>query len=236
MTSPEEIDALAGEYVLGTLDPAERVTVSARRMREPALDAAIRRWEQRLAPLDQTTPAVSPPDDLFARIEKRIEEDSAGAATNVVVLQRRARRWKAAAIAASAVAASLALVIGVRETVYRDRPQTYVAVFAKDDILPAFYFTIDLKTRELTIRPVGAERQPGKSYQMWIASDRIGPAPRSLGLIDSDLTPTRKSLAAFDSDLLHKATFGVSLEPAGGSPTGQPTSPALHAKLLPVAR
>ena len=91
------------------------------------------------------------------------------------------------------------------------------------------------KTRELTIRPVGAERQPGKTYQMWIASDQLGPAPQSLGLVDETLAPTRKSLAGFDANLLQKATFGVSLEPTGGSPTGRPTSPALHAKLLPVS-
>ena len=74
----------------------------------------------------------------------------------------------------------------------------YVAVFQKDDVAPAFYLTIDLKTRQLTLRPVGAQRQPGKTYQMWIASDQLGPDPRSLGLVDDDLAPTRKSLAAFD--------------------------------------
>ena len=113
-------------------------------------------------------------------------------------------------------------------------PQSYVAVFQKDDVLPSFYLTIDLKSRELTIRPVNAERHPGKTYQLWIASDQLGPAPQSLGLVDTDLAPTRKTLASFDPQLLQKATFGVSLEPAGGSPTGRPTSPALHAKLLPA--
>ncbi len=47
----EEIDMLAGEYVLGTLDAAERAMVAARRQREPALDQAIRAWEARLGPL-----------------------------------------------------------------------------------------------------------------------------------------------------------------------------------------
>jgi anti-sigma-K factor RskA len=151
-----------------------------------------------------------------------------------MALKRAAARWRGLAIGASAMAASLMMFVGLRETVWRTEPQRYVAVFAKDDVLPAFYFTIDLKTRELTIRPVGAERQPGKTYQLWIASDRLGPAPRSLGLIDETLAPTRKTLSGFEPDLLQRATFGVSLEPAGGSPTGKPTSPALHSKLLPV--
>lgn len=237
MTATDDIEDLAGEYVLGTLDPAERAAVAARRRREPALDAAIARWEARLAPLDEATPPVIPPDDLLRRIEARLP-DSRGSRTGVTDLEtmtRRAARWRAVAAAASALAATLLLFIGLRETVWREAPQRYVAVFANGDVPPAFYFTIDLKTRELTIRPVGAQAQPGKTYQMWIASEQLGPGPKSLGLVDDALAPTRKSLTAYDADLLQNATFGVSLEPAGGSPTGKPTTPALHAKLLPVA-
>ncbi len=242
MTATDDIDALAGEYVLGTLGPSERAAVAARRSREVALDAAIRDWERRLAPLDAAMPSVEPPAGLLERIEAEIASRAGGpsSATGASVveiesLRRRAARWRAVAASASALAASLALFVGLRETVWREAPQRYVAVFAKDDVLPAFYFTIDLKSRELTIRPVGAERRPGKTYQLWIASDQLGPGPRSLGLVDETLAPTRKSLASFDPELLQKATYGVSLEPSGGSPTGRPTSPALHAKLLPVS-
>ncbi len=42
MTGDEDLDGLAGEYVLGTLDADERAAVAARRLREPALDMAIR--------------------------------------------------------------------------------------------------------------------------------------------------------------------------------------------------
>lgn len=236
MSTPDDIDALAGEYVLGTLNLAERAQVAARRQREVVLDAAIVGWEQRLEPLQGHVAGVVPPPDLFKRIEQRIESSKA-ASSNIAELaavRRGMVRWRRVAIAASALAASALMVIGLRETVWRDTSQTYVAVFAKDDVLPAFYLTIDLKSRELTLRPVGAERQPGKTYQMWIASDQLGPAPQSLGLVDDTLAPTRKSLTGFDQSLLQKATFGVSLEPVGGSPTGRPTSPALHAKLLPA--
>lgn len=237
MTTFDDIDDLAGEYVLGTLDTAERAQVAARRLREAPLDAAIRDWELRLSPLNDSTKSASPPADLLQRIERRIDEIKKSDLTvvNIADLQRRVQRWRRVAVAASAIAASLMVVVGVREGLYRDQTQTYVAVFAKDDVLPAFYFTIDLKSRELTIRPVGAERQPGKTYQMWIASDQLGPSPQSLGLVDDTLAPTRKSLTNFDPNLLQKATFGVSLEPTGGSPTGKPTSPALHSKLLPVS-
>lgn len=236
MNTPDDIDALAGEYVLGTLDAAERAEVAARRLREPVLDAAISAWETRLAPLSEPVEPMAPSHDLYARIERRVfavqSEDRE--ANKVFDLERRVKRWRGVAQIMTALAASLAIAIGLRETVWRPETQRYVAVFAKDDIAPAFYLTIDLKTRELTLRPVGAEKQLGKTYQMWIASDQLGPQPQSLGLVEDDLSPTRKSLTQFDPALLQRATFGVSLEPAGGSPTGRPTAPALHAKLLPA--
>ena len=58
MTTPDDIDALAGEYVLGTLDAAERAVVKARSATETALDDAIHGWEKRLSPLDDATPAT----------------------------------------------------------------------------------------------------------------------------------------------------------------------------------
>lgn len=231
----EDITVLAGEFVLGTLDPAQRAAVAARRQREPALDTAIGAWEAELSPLDALTPPVEPPRGLFDQIERTLGAPALASTVELADLRRRVQGWKRLAVAATSVAAALAVGIGVREGIYRHQPQNYVAVFQKDDVLPAFYLTIDLKSRELTVRPVGAQKQQGKTYQLWIASDQLGPAPQSLGLVDDDLAPTRKVLTTFDASLLQKATFGVSLEPAGGSPTGRPTSPALHAKLLPIA-
>jgi len=252
MTEPDDIDMLAGEYVLGTLDARERAEVAARRRREPGLDAAIQTWEKRLAPLDAATPSVEPPADFFARIERAIGSSASPVAglaapiapaassldvsTVVDLLQRRMRRWRNLAVASTAIAASLAVSIGLRETIYQPKPQSFVAVFQKDDALPAFLMTIDLSTRELTVRPVGAERQQNRTYQLWIASDQLGPAPRSLGLLGDGAEPARKQLTDYEPSLLHRATFGVSLEPAGGSPTGRPTSPALHAKLYPATQ
>lgn len=238
MSTRDEIDALAGEYVLGTLDAAERADVARRRGTNRELDAAIRDWERRLGPLDAECPEQAPPAGLFASIEKRLFPDEvssqAGGGSLIVMLEARARRWRNRAIAASALAACLTLAIALRETVFSPRSQSYVAVFHRDDELPSFMMTIDLSTREVTVRPVGATRQPGKTYQLWIASEQLGPRPRSLGLIGDGSAPGQALLTAYEPALLSKATFGVSLEPAGGSPTGQPTSPALHAKLYPA--
>jgi len=92
--------------------------------------------------------------------------------------------------------------------------------------------SVDLASREITIRAITADRQAGKTYQLWILAEPLGPVPRSLGLLEDGTAPTRKTLSGFDPALLQNATFGISVEPPGGSPTGRPTGPALHGKLL----
>ena len=75
----------------------------------------------------------------------------------------------------------------------------------------------------------------GKSYQMWIKADSLGPNPRSLGYLTTTLSWSVQPFVTTIPELLKEATFGISVEPEGGSPTGQPTGPAIHGYLYPVA-
>lgn len=235
MNEHETIDALAAEYVLGTLEEEERIAVSGRRLREWALDDAIVDWEQRLAPLMWAIPELKPRSDLFAEIETRLAIRRS-VNSRLIDLEQHARRWRRTALAATAVAAALLVVIGVRETMRPQLDMSYVAVLQKDDSSPAFLLAVDLDKRSVSIRPVAAQAQPGKTYQLWIASDKLGAAPQSLGLIADLSKVTRHALASYSPAIVEKATFGISLEPEGGSPTGLPTGPALHAKLIPAPR
>jgi anti-sigma-K factor RskA len=124
----------------------------------------------------------------------------------------------------------------VREVV-RDVPSAraaqFVAVFQKDEQSPAFLMSVDTDKRTVTVRQVAAERLADKSYQLWIAT-QPGAAPRSLGVLGTDDYTVQATLASYDPAVVNNATFGISLEPLGGSPTGQPTGPVIHAKLLQV--
>jgi anti-sigma-K factor RskA len=233
MSDQEDRDALAAEYVLGTLSAGERIAVAARRQRERDLDAAIEAWETRLAPLAEATPPIEPSPSLLAAIEAKI---AGGAVASVVELQQRVVRWRRVAIAASTVAACLVVAFGLREFTRTPKPVSYVGVFQKDDQSPAFLLTVDLETRMLSIRVVSADRPADKTYQLWIASEQTGGVPQSLGLIEDPAQITRAALTSYDPGVVQRATFGVSLEPLGGSPTGRPTGPALHSKLIPAPR
>jgi anti-sigma-K factor RskA len=100
----------------------------------------------------------------------------------------------------------------------------YVAVLQqKDGTSPAFILTVDAASKNFTVRRVGATPEPGKSYELWLVSDKLQ-RPRSLGVIGSN-DFTRAALAAYDTDTVNKATYAVTVEPEGGSPTGVATGP-----------
>ncbi|WP_294537401.1 anti-sigma factor [uncultured Rhodoblastus sp.] len=225
----DDIETLAGEYVLGVLDAADRRAIAARRIAEPALDAAIARWEQRLAPLSAFVAEEAPPPDVFARIEREIEAPAG--ADMVTLLSARARRWKIAALTSGALAASLAVALisgAVRQSV---APNNFVAVLQKDAGSPAFVVSVDLRTRELTVRPIEAVAPAGKSYELWLINDRLD-APKSLGVIEKADFTRRETLRAFPPELLKTSLFAVTVEPAGGSPTGKPSAAPVFAGKL----
>jgi anti-sigma-K factor RskA len=66
----------------------------------------------------------------------------------------------------------------------------------------------------------------GRSLELW-ALPRGG-APRSLGLVSSAERSNIKLAAVADRSLGDVPALAVSLEPPGGSPTGQPTGPVLY--------
>jgi anti-sigma-K factor RskA len=236
LTPDDEFNA--AEFALGTLDDAERASLAARRQREPELDAAIVAWEQRLAPLSESIPALAPPRDFLGDIESRIDASAqnAGERGNVVDLTRRLRRWRFNAIAASAIAAALAIGIGLRESTRIGAPHQFVAVLQKSADSPAFIITVNLDSRDLTVRPVAPPPQPDKAYELWIINDKLG-APRSLGVIDSANPTANPSLNRFDRAIVENATYAVTIEPPGGSPNGAPSgAPVFVGKLIPTGR
>ncbi len=197
--------------------------------------------------LPEAPPAVAP----------EIVEPSAVADTfNVVRLSAQTRRWRNLATFATAVAAALIAMIAVGvyqpdllPEAVRPKPRTqvvevktpsaptprsaqYVAVLQKDGGSPAFILTVDAATRNFTVRKVGASAEPGKSFELWLISDKL-PRPRSLGVIGNSDFTARPVLASYDNDVINNATYAVTVEQAGGSPDGNPHSaPVFTGKLI----
>jgi anti-sigma-K factor RskA len=226
MNEHDDIDDRAAEYVLGTLTASERASVAARRQRESRLDAAISDWELRLAPLNDGINEVGPPSFLFSAIEARLARRSRANTGTVTDLTRRLKWWRAAALSASAIAAALVAIIGISQLAPNPRTKNLVAILQKDAQSPAFLVSVNIEDRVMTVRPVAAKREAGKSFELWIINDSLG-KPKSLGVVD-DAKPTRgPTLAAYKADVIADSTYAVTLEPEGGSPTGDPTGPVV---------
>ena len=183
--------------------------------------------------------------------------EPAAPSAEIIHMTHRMQRWRGANIISGLMAACLVGIVLVRE--YRPdvlppelrptravlvvekpaekpaQPAQLVAVFQKDEQSPAFLMSVDLDRRTISVRQVAADRLTDKSYQLWIAP-QPGAAPQPLGVLANDESGVKATLAAYEPSVINNATFGISLEPLGGSPTGQPTGPVIHAKLLEVPR
>jgi anti-sigma-K factor RskA len=211
-------DTRAAEYVLGVLSAAERREVQRQLATDSALRAEVERWEDRLAPLISEVSAVEPPMHIWRGIEERIS--AAGKP------KLRRSRWESLAFwrsmtfgAAALAAASLAALVYVSTSVQPLRPM--VANVA--GVQSSFVAAIDPASRSLTIIPSAVTSYEQHSLQLWLIAS--GGKPQSLGLIES-AKPVRVMLPA-QVVLSTDATLAVSLEPPGGSPTGQPTGPVI---------
>jgi anti-sigma-K factor RskA len=222
----DDMVAVAGEYVLGTLTLAERTEAEVRIGRESAFADAVQAWERYFGALGAAASPLQPPAHLRRRILEAVGA-AAPAADNVVQLRRQLNLWRGLTVAAAALAAALAAFVLVRPPTPEIAGGKYVAVLQPEGPGPAFVATIDLATGTISALRIGAEPQAGKSYELWAVGGGR-PQPQSLGVIDASLKIPAERLGKVDPATLNETVFAVSLEPQGGSPTGQPTGPVLY--------
>ena len=220
---PNERDALAGEYVLGTLDSHAARAVERAMAEDPAFRALVEAWEWRLAPLIALATPESPPPGLWERIAAALDGDRPPAPAPVA---KPSGLWRIWAVGATAVAAGLAAVLLVRPV---PQPPLMTVLLTQQD-QPAWLVEAEggaLRLAALNPRPVPEDRV----MQLW-ALPQGATAPTSLGLIPAAgrLTVTPSTIRPEPGMLIE-----ISLEPPGGSPTGRPTGPILFiGRLLPA--
>ena len=230
----EEIrDQLASEYVLGLLEGDALAQVERLIEDEPAFAGLVEDWRRRMLELDVTAALQPPAPDLWNRIET-----SLGVVKTAPANPRRQRAargsvtsrlwnslpaWRGVGLAASAAALVMAIGVGVllRENA---RTPVMVAVLLSDQNRPAAIVNAfgDGRTELVPLTAITAPE--GKSLQVWTLWDRAR-GPVSVGLMDAmhSLDLAVQNLPRTTTDQL----FEVTLEPAGGSPTGRPTGPIL---------
>lgn len=123
----DDLSMTALEYVLGTLSADERRAFAQLLATDASARDALGDWERKLAPMAAAIEPVEPDAAVLRALEQRMEPMTV-VGGNVVLLQRSVKRWRTAATATSAIAATLALYVGLRPAPEIDRPALTAAV------------------------------------------------------------------------------------------------------------
>ncbi len=249
LSGPDEIDALAGEYVLGVLDAEQARGVRVRARGDAALAQAIVGWEIRLLPMAAGVQPRDPPGALWHRIEARIAVPPEEPANDAPLASQPAiapayaagpaarrpgpprargvRGWQAATVLGFALAAAFA---GIAFLPSATPAGVQLAAIAPVGAPQAAFVASARPDGTVVLTALSPADVPsGRDLELWI----LPPGEKTvapLGVLPvTGRTLRLQSAPATGTQLL------ISLEPRGGSPTGQPTGPVLYSGTLASA-
>jgi anti-sigma-K factor RskA len=220
--SLEQLQQLAGEYVLGTLPLAARLQVERRMQDEPLLRAEVDAWERRLLPLTALAEPVEPSPKLWPRIAGNLRPQAITDAGGWRRWWDDLRLWRGLA----GVALAAALVLGNMVLRPETQQPAYMVVLVSPQQRNAGYVVQASLNKQLTLTPLEGTPVPSsKSLQFW-TKGKDWTRPASLGLVK----PNQSLKVALDKlpQVQAGQLFEITLEPEAGSPTGRPTGPILY--------
>lgn len=225
MTAPSETNDLIAHYVLGLMDGEQESRFEARIANEPDLALQVAALQQNFHALDETVTPEPVSEAVWSRIDAALGEGGdvpVAANANTPSATRSVPRW---AGLAAAIVLSLGLgYFGGQALGPSSEPPLVVAVLVGDDMEPGAIIEAFADDR-IRLVPLEALVAPEDSIlEVWTLPDpETGPV--SLGTFREarDLVLGGPDLPSPQPDQLYEIT----LEPAGGSPTGRPTGPIL---------
>ncbi|MBS0504634.1 MAG: anti-sigma factor [Proteobacteria bacterium] len=211
----DDDEILAAEHALGLADAGARAGSDAE------FAAAVETWRERLS-LWLGGDCAAPPE-LWGRIERALPAND-----------DPARPWRFATVAASAVAAALLSVVVLRPGGESPAPAPQVAAaqpaymmvasLTPKDGAGVVTVSYDARDGRMLVTPVGMDAG-GKTPELWVIP--ADGKPRSLGVIPDKAAAMMLLAEERQAMMAGGVTLAVSLEPEGGSPTGQPTGPVV---------
>lgn len=212
----QEDDGLtAAEYVIGVLPSEKRREVEERMQRDEDFNKKIIFWETQLASLNESYGTVQPPKHIKTAIDAALFGQP----------KRRWHRWASRGFWLSgAIVTTLLLVVWIELGFEPSKTQLIAELRGEN---PNTAFSIVVEENTFSIVQAEASIAADRDFELWLlASD--GAAPQSLGVFKvEDQLEIPNSL-----DFGEGVTLAVSVEPKGGSPTGQPTGPVISVGVL----
>lgn len=219
-------EILAAEYVVGVLPADERQAASRRIDNEAAFARLVDQWEVHLAPMASAYQPVEPPDTVKPAIDRRLFTGGAGAVASTGGLWASLAFWRGlttAAIAAMVIYAAVPFINPPAET-----PQMrLVASLAADNSDVRYLAVYDAAHGEVALSHVSGERASDRDFELWMIEGQNPPV--SMGVVPVGATSHIVITPEIREKLASGAVLAISLEPTGGSPTGQPTGPVVAA-------
>ena len=228
ITDPDLRDKLAAEYVLGTMPWRARVRFELGLKSDPQLRMSVAQWEQRLCPLAQSLEEVAPPRRVWRAIRAQLQPRAA----HDTGFWNSIGFWRAAAALASLALISIAGILVTARWQAGPEPMMVVVMADTKTNSPAMTVSWEpgtLDRRPLRVHVIGhAEMAPDTAWELWMLPGGDQP-PVSLGLIGTQETQSVRIPKDLAARLDSAWGLAMSVEPAGGSPTGAPTGPILYA-------
>jgi anti-sigma-K factor RskA len=208
-------EQLAGAYVVGVLRGPARARFERSCAASQSLGAAVRRWEDQLMPLHQDLAPATPSARVWEHIARRTRGQAPAG--------RRRASWRWALIGALSLSVLVAVSIRLLHPPYQ-----VVAAVGQDKQHPLWNISRSASSSTLAIHALQpVQSNPQRAYELWALSSN-GKPPVSLGLLPRSGSIERQLSASQRAALVNALRLAVSLEPAGGSPTGSPTGPVLY--------
>jgi anti-sigma-K factor RskA len=219
--------ALAAEYVLGTLRGRARQRFQAMMRADASLASTVRDWERWMTPLAASVAPVEPPARVWQAIESRIaprERERAGSFWSSLAF------WRPFGMVAAGAATMLTAFFLYVSSGPRGEPMFVAVLTSSTTAQPMGVVSMHhpdvLRVRMM--RPWKAAE--GKSLELWIVPQ--DGRPRSLGLVPNTAGDTMMRIPESDARMRDARMLAISLEPAGGSPTHEPTGPVLCSGMI----
>lgn len=212
-------DLLAAEYVLGVLSGTDRAAAVRLRERDRNFALLVAAWEERLAPWTAGIAEVPAPPHVWDRIAASLP---AATARQNAGWWHSLAFWRGLSLATGTLAAAC-----LGALIYLGNAPQNAPLVASIDGGGHRHFvaTIDTRSGSIAVVPAAFSADATRVPELWLIP--ADGKPRPLGLLAADRAVTIAIPAELTALTVSNAVLAVSLEPPGGSTTGQPTGPVI---------
>ena len=213
----------AAEYVLGVVGARERRQAEQRMVHDQGFANEIAFWEERLGPLAEAVVPATPSATVWKRITRTIDGRHRGGARES--FWQSLVFWRNFALGSALLAAASIGALTFIEISPPPARTPMLATLGASNGQPDFVAAVNATGTAMLVVPASLLTADQRAMELWLIP--AGDKPHSLGLIDPG-RPVRVNVPPeLTAQVNGNAVLAVSLEPAGGSPTGQPTGPVI---------